>query len=201
VETSCNAQRITRPSTCEAPETECSTDAACGTCNGSEVCTRGRCLHFIGLPTEEYPRSQADLGRGFYDVGEGMECTVDVDGDLERVEAGISSDGLIDGVTLSVFAECAGRFTKVAEQSRKTPPGAPSSLGAWTLDPPVSVKKGTTVRVVFRADGAVYGARAAIQQIARRDAASACRFYSGHGPRVTGGKEWDLLGRLGIHPR
>jgi|GEM_PF-3307715 len=202
VEVACDTQRFTRASTCEAKEAECSTDGACGTCGEGESCTRGRCLHFVGLPVVEHPQSQADLGRGLYDVAEGMECALDVDGDLERVEAGLSSDGKISAVVMSVFADCGGRLAKVAEQRRATVVGESRVIEAsWTLEPPIAVKKGTTVRVVFRAEGSSFPSRAAGQQIARRNAVAACRFHSDHGAQVTGGKEWDFLGRVGIHPR
>ncbi len=130
-----------------------------------------------------------------------MECTVDVDGDLERVEAGIAPDGKITAIVMSVYAPCDGRLAKVAEQRRATPAGITNLLGAWTLEPPIAVKKGSTVRVLFRAEGSSFPSRAALEQIVRHDANSACRFVSDRGESVTGGQSWDLIGRLGIHPR
>lgn len=129
-----------------------------------------------------------------------MECAVDVDGDLERVEAGISSDGKISAVVMAVYAECGGRLTKVAEQTRATSEGTARSLGAWTLDPPVFVKKGTSVRVLFHAEGSGNG-RAAVQQIVRHDAVSSCHFYSERWGTSPGGVPWDFVGRVAVHPR
>ncbi len=194
----CRASRFTRPSSCSAAAGECSLDGACGACQPGEACTDGRCYRFVGLPLD----TEADLLRGLYGDGEGMECSVDVDGDLEAVEAAVGTGGEVDAIVMTVYAECGGRPTEVVKKRAETP------SGRWTLDPPVALKKGGTVRVLFHAEGSneVNGGgpavRAGLESIVMHDAVPGCRFVSVSGRGLSASaKNWDFVGRLAIHPR
>jgi hypothetical protein len=192
----CRASRFTRASSC-APA-ECSNDGACGACEAAEVCTEGRCYRFVGLPLD----TPADLLRGLYDDREGFECSVDADGDLEGVEAAVGTGGEVDAIVMTVLAECGGRVVQVAEQRVGT------ANRLWKLDPPVALKKGGTVRVLFHAEGAKYvsgggaGVRSGLESVVMHDAVPGCRFVT----EVARGlpdsaSSWDFVGRLAIHPR
>lgn len=193
----CRASRVTRASSC-APA-ECSSDGACGVCRAGEVCAEGRCHRFVGLPVD----TPYELLRGLYDEPEGMECAVDADGDLEGVEAAVGAGGEVDAIVMTVYAPCGGRVTKVAEQRR-----AGSASSRWTIDPPIALKKGGTVRVLFHAEGAKYvagggaGVRAGLEAIVMRDSVAGCRFVTEVGRGLpAAASNWDLVGRIVIHPR
>lgn len=196
----CTSERFTRPSTCSAMK-ECSATEMCTACRPGEDCVEGRCLHLIGVPLS----TRSDLTRAFYEQGEGMECSVDRDGDLEEVHAGVFSDGKITAIVMRVFAECGGSFVLVATQRRASGSSLP-----WTLDPPIAVKKGARVRVLFHAVGSKFvvgpgtDSRAGLEQMVMRNVDSACRFISEDWAGLSGGPaahDWDFLGQLAIHPR
>jgi hypothetical protein len=145
--------------------------------------------------------------RGLYGKGEGTRCIVRKSGVLARISAGLWVAG-VDSLSMDVYVSCGNFLGKSASITRPAE-DFPHYEGVhgihketiFELSPPIEVKKGDTVVVIFYPKNDEFPNKTGVSGVYAEDVDPDCVFVSRSGSKLYPLDDWDYMARLFIHPQ